>query len=372
MTLKIIIILVILSILFQLYFSSEPFKKKNNKLGDKKTRNLNSEVIGQGKTVQVAFVRPIIPNLIVPLRDQVQTWVVKVPLTPFRAPFVELPPLKSGESLPNFLLWKPELLSPIRNQGACGSCWAFATCDAISDRMMIKYGGLFRKNLSVQQLLSCFEPEGCDGGSPEEACFWLQDTQTPLYTESSFKYKSSSGGYVNIKCPKKFVGNAVRVKSTVSIVEYIEEEGYDKKVLRKNIENMKRALYETGPFYCAMSVYDDLFEYTGLEIYRKHKHASLIGGHAIEIIGYCDKGVDKRYGFKDSGYWICRNSWGLDWPTQTQLDGFFMVEMGSNMCGIESRCGFADGDVIGLFNPDEQEMTLNEMRYTNYDDYINS
>lgn len=134
---------------------------------------------------------------------------------------------------------------------------------------------------------------------------------------------------------------------------------------------MKRALYETGPFYCAMSVYDDLFDFTGLEIYRKSKNASLIGGHAIEIIGYCEKGIDKRRGFKDSGYWICRNSWGKDWPTQTELDGYFMIEMGSNMCGIESRCGYADAELIGVYDPDAKEMTLDEMRYTNYDEYIN-
>ena len=350
--------LLVLYIIIKMY-NIERYNKKNH------------DVIGSSASShQSIFTRPIIPNLIVPLRDHVHIRPVKVPLTPFTSPLLELPPLVGDK--PNFLLWKPELLSPVRKQGECGSCWAFAACDMLSDRLTIRTGGVFRNNLSVQELLSCFDRDGCDGGSPEEACQWLEKTQKKLYVEDSFEYTSSKGGYVMEPCPVDLTGDGVRVipNSTFSIVEFIEEEDYDENILKKNIENMKRALIETGPFFCAMSVYDDLFDFDGLSVYKKREGATLVGGHAIEIIGYCDKGIDKRMGFKEDGYWICRNSWGDDWPTRTKLKGYFMVKMGVNECGIESRCGFADSIPDGIFDPNQRMLTMNEMRYTDYNDYL--
>jgi hypothetical protein len=240
---------------------------------------------------------------------------------------------------------------------------------------MILTGGLFNQNLSVQQLLSCFDPEanGCDGASPEEALFYLADTGETLETEQAMEYKQYKGGAIMSKCPTilKVPQIGVKVGSVKSIVEWIEEEDYDHFILKQNVLNMKRELIIGGPFYCAITVYDDLFEYTGMEVYRRNKKASIVGGHAIQIIGYCDKGVDKRKGFKDYGYWICRNSWGKDWPTSTELVGYFTVQMGVNMCGIESRCGVAEPEVYGDFDRDKPILTIEDVRYDSYYKYIN-
>lgn len=351
------------------YHTTEFFedkKKKKAKIGSKKSKDL----IGKAKVVHVMNLHPIIPN-IVPLRDQVNLWIVNVPLTPFTAPLVTLPPLRPGERLPMFLLYKMEYLTPVRNQGECGACWAFAVCDMLSDRAMIASGGLFQHNLSVQQLLSCFAPDGCDGGSPEEASYWLSDTRTKLFTEKKVKYKQFKGGAVSSKCPKNKSGYSVQVdqESVRSIVEYIDETGYDESILLSNIENMKKELYEGGPFYCAMAVYDDFFSYSGLKPYKPGKNATLIGGHAIEVIGYCEPGEDPREKFSETGYWICKNSWGKDWPTQTTLDGYFTIVMGRNICGIESRCGFATPKIFGKKFKGVPK-PLKELRYESYDEYM--
>ena len=110
----------------------------------------------------------------------------------------------------------------------------------------------------------------------------------------------------------------------------------DKATLERNIVNMKRSLYEKGPFYCAMTVYDDFFTYTGTYPYKPNKNASFVGGHAIQVIGY-----------HEDEYWICRNSWGVQWPLRTKTTGYFTIVMGSNICGIESRCGYAVPSVYG-------------------------
>lgn len=334
------------------------------------TSKRSRDIIGRAKTVHVMFIRPIIPFPAVPLRDQVQTWVVNVPLTPFKAPLVTFPPVKD---LFSFLLYKPEFLTPVRNQGTCGSCWAFALCDMLSDRAMIATGGLFDQNISVQQLLSCFDREGCDGGSPEDAAMWLARTGKRLNTERRMKYTSADGGYVNTACPIDLPGYEIGIQpeSVKSIVTYIEEEGYDKAQLKQNVLNMKRALIESGPFYCAMSVYDDLFSFQGVSVYERSKGAELIGGHAIEVIGYADPGIDPRIGFRD-GYWICKNSWGKDWPTGTTTPGYFTIRMGVNMCGIESRCGTATPQLLAKFSQAQltERQPLSALRYTNIQTYL--
>lgn len=339
----------------------EPFDKESE-------YSKTLSILGNATQVKLKTIRPIIPYPAVALRDQVQVWVVNVPLTPFRSPLLTLPSIPT----PSFLLYNPSELTPVRNQGTCGACWAFAVCDMLSDRTMIMTQGRFRRNLSVQQLLSCFDRTGCDGGSPEEACLWLQQSQTLLYPDTEFPYQQQKGTDVTVACPRKppekTVAVSVKAGSTSSIVEYIEEKGYNPLTLAQNIVNMKRALVLGGPFYCAMAVYDDLFTYSGLRPYQPDKAASLVGGHAINIIGYCDKGVDTREHYKDVGYWICRNSWGHGWPTQTDLSGYFTVVMGSNVCGIESRCGFATpqlfGNVYGISKP------LDKLRFVLFEQYL--
>lgn len=332
--------------------------------GQKKKKKISKDLIGREKMVHVANLVPIFPNIAVPLRDQVHTWIVNVPLTPFKAPLVKIP--KVDKIFP-FLLYKTQYLTPIRNQGDCGSCWAFALCDQLADQAMIMSGGLFRENLSVQQLLECYKKDGCDGGSPENASMWLEEKGVELATEKEYPYREYSGGYVNGTCRKNVKGNKVKVDSgsVASIVEFIPEEKYDEEILKQNILNMKKTLIEKGPFYCAMTVYDDLFTYTGTSVYKKGKNASIIGGHAIEIIGYAEKGVDNRKGFQEA-YWICRNSWGETWPTKSSTPGYFSVKMGVNMCGIESRCGYAVPKIVGKYAKSKEVLKLSDLRFEKF------
>jgi len=298
----------------------------------------SEEWVGNTKSVHVAFARPVFPHLSFPLRNHVRIRIANVPLAPFKSPLLSLPPLK--ETLPEYVFYDPTTLSPIRDQGDCGACWVFAVCDTLSDKLALKTKGKFKHNLSVQQLLQCFDTKGCEGGSPEDLAVYLEKNNTAIQLEQDYPFKQFQGGQTSSECPKMITKQPiVRIKpgSVRTITEFIEEDKPDKDVLKNNISRMKQTLITQGPFYCAMSVYDDFFTFSGVNVYEKQKGASLVGGHAIEIIGYSEKGVDKRKGFTDA-HWICRNSWGVDWPTQSNHPGYFAIRMGVNMCGVESRC----------------------------------
>ncbi len=339
--------------------------KKDTTLEQKKKRIH----IGDAKMVRVSNLSLAIP-LIVPLRAHTRFWPAKVPLTPFRAPYLKLPPLQKGEQLPDFLLYDPDELCPIRNQGECGACWAFALTDTMSDRLVIQTAGLFTKNISVQQLMNCFNPDGCNGGSPEEGALWMSETGKRLTLEKNQPYRSGKGSIKALCEPSKEINFQIGVKpgEVYSLVQFVSEFGYDEKILRQNVENMKLELYRGGPFYCAMAVYDDLFTYSGTRPYKRRDGAQLIGGHAIQIIGYCEKGVDTRKGYED-GYWVCRNSWGSEWPTQTVLSGYFTVPMGVNMCGVESRCGVVEPQLYGKEMLKGRKKSLDEIRFTSWKQY---
>ena len=270
--------------------------------------------------------------------QKITSRLFNVPLQALKSPYKKI----DETELPEFLLYKSKILTPLQQQGACGACWAFVTCKILSDRLSIMSNGIYRYNLSVQQLLSCLENKnGCYGGNPEDAFKWMEDNNYGLKPESLFPYEQEKSLTITTQCPANKEGVKIKNNSIVSIVKFIKENNYDKNVLEENIKNMKQELFSQGPFYSAITIYDDFFTFSGEGIYKSDKKNQL-GGHAIEIIGYCDKNVDKRNNFNGQGYWICRNTWS-DWPTGVgNKRGYFNILMGSNECGIESRCCTAD------------------------------
>lgn len=291
-----------------------------------------------------------------------------VPLTPFKSPFkinYEIPEFKG---IPNFLLYKTEFLSPVVDQGACGSCWAFSIANTLSDRISASTGGEFKKELSAQQILQCFDPKtGCLGNSPEDALEWLEKSRYKVSINSIYPYKQSTKSNISKVCPRSSGGIIVKKGSVRSIAKWIEENEPNKITMKENIENMKLELVNNGPFFAAMTVYEDFYKYNGKGVYEHDKNSDVAGGHAIEVIGYCEPDVDRRKGLLNSekGYWICRNSWGSNWPVDNNNNGFFIIKMGSNESGIESRCAVADAEIRAR-DPKKKKF----MRYQSYNNFI--
>lgn len=280
-----------------------------------------------------------------------------VPLTPFKAPLKIYP----KDKLPKFLLYLPTILTPPGNQGACGSCWAFATLSMIADRISISTKGEIKRNLSVQQILGCFEPKtGCFGNSPEKLLDWLINNSYKMVPAEDYHYLQENNMRISKYCLPNTYG--INISPPVySITKFIPEKNPDKQILLENIQNMKKELHTNGPFVCAMTVYLDLYAFDGLKVYE-HSTDNLVGGHAITIVGYCDEGIDYRQGVGGRGYWICKTSWN-NFPRLTMDKGYFAIRMGVNECGIEARCC---GISVKGYTPKDFSST----RFEDFADYI--
>jgi C1A family cysteine protease len=287
--------------------------------------------------------------------------IMKTSLEPVRA---QLHYNDLNIKLPSFFLYKPSLLSKLEDQGICGSCWAFATCNVLSDRASIFTNGVFRKKMSVQQVISCLG-EGCNGGNPEEVFNWFVEHK--LYTAEKYKYLQERNQEIDSSCDMFSSTESqsfnILKNSINALTEFIPEKKPDINILTKNIRNMKLELYLNGPFYATINVYEDFVNLVGDVVYKYNHIGGSQGGHAIEIIGFCYKNIDIRHGFEgyEEGYWICRNSWSKDWPRKTNDKGLFAIVMGRNECGIESRCCKADLDIITSERPNRNTFAYSDI-----------
>jgi len=206
-------------------------------------------------------------------------------------------------------------VTPVKNQGNCGSCWDFAAMGALES--VIKIGennSNFNPDLSEQYLLSC-PPDsgGCDGWDAYYAYKYIAKNGGAL-TEDCFRYYASDSIPCYSKCPDW-------EENLVPITDY----GI---TYTPGREYMKSALIKYGPLVVDMAVYDDFFSYRG-GIYE-HDGNEPVGdiNHQVVLVGYND----------NPGYWICKNSWGSNWGE----NGFFKIAYGD--CQIEHCIIYATYD----------------------------
>jgi cathepsin B len=211
----------------------------------------------------------------------------------------------------------PGCIHPIRNQEQCGSCWAFAATEALSDRLAIQSNLSVNVVLSPQDLVSCDTAngnEGCDGGYPIYAWQYMQTTG--IVSDECYPY--TSGGGVTGTCDLK---GSKCVNASASYQIYNAASAY---AVGTTVAAIQTEIMTNGPIEVAFDVYQDFFSYSG-GVYV-HKTGSLAGGHAVKMIGWgVLNGVD---------YWTCSNSWGTDWGVE---NGFFFIKRGVDECGIEEN-----------------------------------
>jgi C1A family cysteine protease len=189
--------------------------------------------------------------------------------------------------------------TPIRNQGACGSCAAFATTGAIESRLEIAFGNsTLGPDLSEAHLFFCGGGGSCARGwYPSAALDTARDTG--ITDEGCYPYDVSD--QTCSLCPD-WDSRLTSLEDWIGLT---------------NAADMKQALSDHGPFEATILVYSDFFGYTE-GVYR-HTSGQLGGGHAVTIVGYDD----------EEGYWIAKNSWGTSWGE----NGWFRIAYGE--CGID-------------------------------------
>ncbi|KAH7818263.1 putative cathepsin B2 cysteine protease [Monocercomonoides exilis] len=205
--------------------------------------------------------------------------------------------------------WQGKILG-VRDQGDCGSCWAFAISECVGDRINIIGRG--RGHMSPQDLVSCDKDDmGCDGSTLDPAWQWI--FTDGITNEDCMPYVSGTGRVP--QCPKRCINGSTIIRTRANSWRYLHD------------DEMQKEIYEHGPIQVAFTVYDDFRTYKS-GVY-KHKYGSACGGHAVLCLGW---GVENG-----TPYWLCQNSWGSSWGDE----GLFKILRGDNHCGIESYafCG---------------------------------
>ncbi|KHJ41855.1 papain family cysteine protease [Trichuris suis] len=260
------------------------------------------------------------------------------------------------------------LISIIKQQAKCGSCWAIATSSVMSDRTCIATKGRIKRFLSDQELLTCCKycGNGCNGGSIHNALFYWKKTGVP----TGGLYGSKSGCKPYTIPPNKKTRSRTPRCTPKCIKEYPVDlsrdryKGNSAYTIRANEVSMMNQIYYYGPIVAIMQVYSDLAYYKS-GIYE-HKTGTKLSAHAIRIIGWGKQGDDK--------YWLVANSWGTDWGE----DGFFKIKRGQNECAIEEYPAAGDPMVrntlpslswcaqkLPILSMEEKELSNRVVRYLN-------
>jgi hypothetical protein len=204
--------------------------------------------------------------------------------------------------LPSALDWRNNggnFVTPARDQGGCGSCWAFGTTAVFESAYLIQAGtpGV-DFDRSEQDVLSCSEAGNCLGGFVEGALAFAQ--KTGIVDEACFPYAAQ-----DLPCSQKCADGASRA---------IPIHGFF--YVGADVASIQEALQQ-APLTFGLLVYDDLFAYQG-GVYQ-HVSGEPVGYHLVALVGYDDA----------EQAWICKNSWGPSWGEQ----GFFRIRYNDSGSG---------------------------------------
>jgi C1A family cysteine protease len=207
--------------------------------------------------------------------------------------------LPKPKSMPNHFDWRDNggnWVTPVRNQGNCGSCWDFSACAQIEAWWKIYHNQpTVDLDLSEQFVLSCHDDNGgCEGDWVETVLNYAIADGIPL--ESCFGYYAADTIPCSWGCAD-WQSGAVKIPGWGYIT--LEED---------LIDNIKAAILQ-HPVSASYVVYSDFYYYTS-GIYE-HTGGTEEGGHAILIVGWDDA----------ERCWICKNSWGPNWGE----NGYFRI-----------------------------------------------
>jgi len=195
-------------------------------------------------------------------------------------------------------------VTPVKNQGSCGSCYTFSAVGAIETAHWRKYNVLL--DFSEQQLVDCtgasgYGNGGCSGGWMHTCFKWLTEKSKGVYGQSDYSYTGTVGtcrneagkGLTNIQ-------SHVMIRTEKDLLDVIATTGSVS--IAYNAGTTAHSYYQSGI----------------LDVNNCGNNPT----HAVTLVGYgTQNGAD---------YWILKNSWGTGWGQK----GYFWMARGKNMCGI--------------------------------------
>jgi len=230
-------------------------------------------------------------------------------------------PKFNPENDPAEVDWRTKgYVTPIKNQGRCGSCWAFSSTGALEGQHFRETGRLV--SLSEQQLVDCCSLAGGCGGGWMDNAFKCVEMHGGIDTETYYPYQAKEMG----RCT--FNPNDVGSKCT-GFVD-IKPRG-DETALRSACANV-------GPIAVAIDAAHQSFQLYKTGVYVEPACSNKTSDHAVLVVGYgtTEDGQD---------YWLVKNSWGVSWGDEGYIK---MARNKGNQCAIARFATYPDVPVDQL------------------------
>jgi len=200
-------------------------------------------------------------------------------------------------------------VTPVKDQGQCGSCWAFSATGSMEGSWALKKGSLV--SLSEQQLVDCSGSQGnqgCNGGLMDYA-FEYVIANKGITTEALYPYKA-----VDQRCKSPLP------KSAITISSYTDVDANKDQALENAVA--------MGPVSVAIEADQAAFQFYTSGVFDADCGDQL--DHGVLAVGYNTLNNKK--------YWIVKNSWGADWGNQGYI---WMVRTdGEGECGINMAASY--------------------------------
>jgi len=232
-----------------------------------------------------------------------------------------LPP--AAAAAPAAVDWREKgAVTPVKDQGQCGSCWAFSATEQIESQWIL--AGHPMTKFSPQQIVSCDKKDdGCNGGDTLTAYKYVMKAGG-MASSASYPYASGDSGKSK-KCHKFEVSGGTITGST-----YATKPCTVGGCKHQNEAALQAHLASTAPVSICVNA-GKWQHYTKGVMSHKQCGKSTADSldHCVQLVGY-QKSAGK------GGYYLVRNSWNTDWG----VEGYIHLAMGSNTCGIANEATF--------------------------------